>query len=439
MKFYDRKEEIDILEGIYQQVDVSGKMTVISGRRRVGKTMLALEFAKDKTHLYFFISKTSENLLCNECIRTIKDQYDLPVLGEINRFVQVFELVLQLAQKGKIVLIIDEFQEFYTINPSVYSQIQNLWDRYKKSSNIHLIFIGSVYSLMVKIFEKSHEPLFGRADRMLFIKPFPVKVIKKILLDYDSFSLDNLFVLYVVSGGIPRYLEILADSMALKSKRIFDFIIRKDSPFLNEGKNLLIEEFGSKYGIYFSILELISMGKTSRPTMESIFKKNIGGYLDRLESVYGVIGKVKPFNAKPMGRVVKYRIRDNFLNFWFRFIHKNRSALETGNFGYVLQVLERDFATYSGLLLEKLFHDLIAQSFEYNRVGNYWEKGNQNEIDLIAVNEIEKTMLVADIKLNQDKINIEKLKIKAKNIVLNFTAYKVEYKGLSLQNILDYI
>ena len=88
-----------------------------------------------------------------------------------------------------------------------------------------------------------------------------------------------------------------------------------------------------------------------------IFKKNIGGYLDRLESVYGVIGKVKPFNAKPMGRVVKYRIRDNFLNFWFRFIHKNRSALETGNFGFVLQVLERDFATYSGLLLEKLFHD----------------------------------------------------------------------------------
>ena len=439
LKFYNRKEDISILEDIYRQIDVSGKMTVITGRRRVGKTMLASEFAKGKKSIYLFISKSSENLLCTESIKIITENFELPVIGTIDSFAKVFELVLQLAQREKIVLIIDEFQEFYTINPSIYSEFQNLWDKYKKKSKIHLIFIGSVYSLIVKIFEKSSEPLFGRADRMLLIKPFSASVIKNILDDYDSFSPDNLFLLYVITGGIPRYLEILANNAAFCREDIFDFILQKDSPFLNEGRNLLIEEFGGRYAIYFSILELISTGKTSRPAIESILQKNTGGYLDRLDSVYGVIGKVVPFDAKPMGKTVKYRIGDNFLNFWFRFINKNRFAIETGNFGYIRTILDRDFDTYSGTMLERLFHDLIAGTFKYNRIGYYWEKKNRNEIDLIAVNDMKKRMLVADIKLNPDKINIETLKTKAKNIVSRFADYDIEYNGFSIPTISEYL
>lgn len=107
--------------------------------------------------------------------------------------------------------------------------------------------------------------------------------------------------------------------------------VMPNSLFIEEGKNLLIEEFGKDYGIYFSILSLIASGKTSRPAIESILETTVGGYLDRLENDFGLIKKIRPVLAKPNSRMVKYSVEDNFLNFWFRFIFKHRSAIEIGN------------------------------------------------------------------------------------------------------------
>jgi uncharacterized protein len=121
MKFYDREEELKILESIYSQTDEYGKMTVVTGRRRVGKTLLVKNFAKDKKNLYFFVSKKSESLLCSEFIENIQELTNEKVFGEIRSFAQVFEMLLIYAKKEKFVLVIDEFQEFYNINKSVYS------------------------------------------------------------------------------------------------------------------------------------------------------------------------------------------------------------------------------------------------------------------------------------------------------------------------------
>lgn len=95
----------------------------------------------------------------------------MPVIGEITHFRDVFKLLMELANTQHFVLIIDEFQEFYRVNPAVYSEIQNLWDQYKRQSTVHVMFIGSIYSLMIKIFQNKKEPLFGRADRILYLKP----------------------------------------------------------------------------------------------------------------------------------------------------------------------------------------------------------------------------------------------------------------------------
>jgi AAA+ ATPase superfamily predicted ATPase len=123
-----------------------------------------------------------------------------------------------------------------------------------------------------------------------------------------------------------------------------DFILKDNSPFLNEGKNLLIEEFGKDYGTYFSILELIAQGKTGRSEIESILEKPTGGFLDRLENDYHLIERYKSIHAKPKSRSQKYLIKDNFLKFWFRFIYKNRSAIEMGNFAYVKEIIRCDFS-----------------------------------------------------------------------------------------------
>ena len=109
---------------------------------------------------------------------------------------------------------------------------------------------------------------------------------------------------------MPKYIDLLVVNSALSFDKIIDFIIDTNSPFINEGKNLLIEEFGKEYGTYFSILELISNGKTGRSEIESILEHNIGGYLDRLENNYALIKKYKPINARPNSRLQKYRIID---------------------------------------------------------------------------------------------------------------------------------
>ena len=165
----------------------------------------------------------------------------------------------------------------------------------------------------------------------------------------------------------------------------------------------------------------------------------MGGFLDRLEHEYSVIEKHKPINAKPDSRIQKYKIKDNFLNFWFRFIYKNRSAVETGNFQYVKDLILRDFSTFSGIMLERFFCDIFNATGKYNRIGSYWEKGNQNEIDLVAVNDMQKRLVVAEIKLNSDRINISVLKNKAARMLTDFKNYEVEFLALSLDDTVNYL
>ncbi|MCM2359647.1 MAG: ATP-binding protein [Geobacteraceae bacterium] len=439
MKFYNRTSELAELGRLYEQASAAARMTVITGRRRVGKTMLALEFARGHRSLYLFVSKKSEPLLCAEYLEEIKKTFDVPVYGEVKHFRDVFAILLDLAKKERLTLIIDEFQEFFAINPAVYSEIQHLWDVNKSACRMNLICIGSVYSLMHRIFEEAKEPLFGRADRILILRPFSIKNIQSVLRDYGRDEIKTLFDCYALTGGLPKYLEILASDGAFSYDEMLKLMLNEHSPFLNEGKNLLVEEFGKEYGTYFSILELIASGKTARTEIESILEIHVGAYLARLESDYGIISRRKPINARPNARLLKYFINDNFLNFWFRFIYRNRSAVETGNYAYIREIIDRDYATWSGLMLERFFHELFAGSGEYNVIGSYWEKGNQNEIDLVAVNDLKKKIAIAEIKVNRARINPDNLKKKSDKLLGAYQGYEVTWLGLGLEDAANYL
>ncbi|MBI5192037.1 MAG: ATP-binding protein [Nitrospirae bacterium] len=439
MKFYNRKQELHELNRLYNQSKDTARMTVITGRRRVGKTMLALEFAGKHKFIYLFVSRKSEHLLCMEYIEEIKKHFPLPVIGDIKFFKDVFALLLDLSKKERFILIIDEFQEFYNVNSAAYSEIQRLWDLNKSKCKMNLICIGSVYSLMHKIFEESKEPLFGRADRILFLKPFTIKDTYRVLSDHRASDMRSLFDCYVLTGGMPKYLDILTSNDALSYKDILNFMLTPNSPFINEGKNLLIEEFGKEYGTYFSILELISIGKTARTEIESVLEIHAGAYLARLENDYALISRHKPVGAKPGSRLQKYKITDNFLNFWFRFIFRNLSAAETENYSYIKEIINRDYSSYSGRILERFFHQIFAETGNYNVIGSYWEKGNQNEIDLLAINDLKKEITMADIKLDRGKINLNALKTKAGGLLNIYSGYKVKWLGLSLEDMKDYL
>ena len=138
MKFYNRKQELDILEQLSLQTCKESRMTVLTGRRRVGKTRLALEFAGNHKYLYFFIAKKSEQLPCEDFLAEIKKNFSIPVIGEIRSFKDIFALLIELSKADQFTFILDEFQEFYMINPAVYSEIQRLWDLHKNLSGLRL-------------------------------------------------------------------------------------------------------------------------------------------------------------------------------------------------------------------------------------------------------------------------------------------------------------
>ena len=431
MKFYNREKELKNLKKIEKASKESAKMTIIVGRRRIGKTTLIKEAYPQK--LYLFVSKKNEALLCEEFIKIVEQQLEVKIFGEIKKFKELFEYLMELSTKRAFTLIIDEFQEFLAINKSLYSDMQNIWDSYKNRSQMNLILSGSIYSLMKRIFEDRREPLFGRANNKIELKAFSVGTLKEILEDYSpNYSSDDLLSFYILTGGVAKYVEIFVDAKAFTLEEQLDLIFDDYSLFLDEGKNLLIEEFGKEYTTYFSILSLIASSKTSRTEMESILERNIGGYLDKLEAEYSIIKKVKPIFAKEGSRTVKYEIVDNFFNFWFRFIYKYRSAIELENYEYVKNIVKRDYETYSGLFLERYFQEKLRLSFNYSAIGNYWERGNQNEIDIVAVNEDEKRMLIAEVKRNLKKIDLYKLKQKALKLTAKYKQYSVEYVGFSL-------
>ncbi len=439
MRFYDRDAELALLKTMFSQAEQSGKMTVITGRRRVGKTMLSLESVRNRKFVYLFVSKKSEQLLVEDFLNEIKKTFDYPVIGVFRTMSQIFELLLEIGKKERFTVIIDEFQEFININPSVYGEIQKLWDLNKFDVGMSVIFSGSVYSVMTRLFEDAKEPLFGRADRIIVLQPFNIKTIWEILRDHGVNDYRLLTDYYIITGGIPKYIDLLVTNNIFSFNDATDFICQEYSPFLNEGKNLLIEELGKEYATYFSILSLISSGKTSRPEIESILEKQIGGYIGRMTSTYGIIRSKRPINSKQQSKTIKYEIVDNFLRFWFRFIHKNNSAIESGNYSYLKEIIKRDYYTYSGPLLEKFFHELFALTGQYNRIGSYWEKGNLNEIDLVAVNDMEKRITIAEVKRNRESVSIAALKQKSKLLLQSYKKYDAEYLALSFEDITDYL
>jgi AAA+ ATPase superfamily predicted ATPase len=314
--------------------------------------------------------------------------------------------------------------------------MQNIWDAKKDASKINLILCGSVYSLMKQIFEQAKEPLFGRSTARLHVRPFSVLTLKEILRDnYPEYSNDDLLAFYMITGGVAKYVELLAVAKAFDLDSIINEICTDNSEFLDEGRNMLIDEFGKDYGNYFSILTLIASSKTSRTEIESIMEMQTGGFLDRLENDFGLITKVRPLFSKPGSRSVKYLINDNFLHFWFRFIYKYRGAIEMRNFAYVKDLIMREYTTYSGRMLERYFTAKLAESENLSAIGSWWEKGNQNEIDIVAVNEYEKYVIIAEVKRQAKNIDLSLLRKKAENLVNTLKGYRIEFKGFSITDM----
>lgn len=439
MRFFDRKEEIATLRNIRSMARQNAQFTVVTGRRRIGKTWLVRNAYEDEPMLYFFVARKAERDLCEDYRQEIEARLGVPTMGQAGRFADVFEFLMKYSATHPITLFIDEFQEFFRVNSSVYSDMQRIWDLYSPQSQMNLVVCGSIYSLMNRIFRDEREPLYNRQTHLLTVRPFAPAVLKEILAAYHpDYTPEDLLALYTFTGGVAKYVQLLVDAGATTKDQMIGQIVKADSIFLGEGKAILIEEFGKDYGVYFSILSAIARGKTSRAEIESVVGREIGGYLTKLENEYEVIAKKQPLFAKNSARNVRYTIEDNFFSFWFRFIYKYSYMLEIENYESLRTIIHRDYETFSGLMLERYFRHVLMGPRTYTRMGGWWDRKGENEIDIVAENELEKRATFFEVKRQADNIDLDVLRLKAAAFLRAtgaFKGYALSYKGLSMADM----
>ena len=273
------------------------------------------------------------------------------------------------------------------------------------------------------------------------VRPFTPAVQKEILTEYHpGHTAEDLLALYSFTGGVAKYVQLLVDAGATTKSAMLDHIIKADSIFLGEGKAILIEEFGKDYGVYFSILSAIARGKTSRSEIENVVGREIGGYLTKLENEYEVIAKKQPLFEKSSTKNIRYTIEDNFFTFWFwfRFIYKYSYMLEIENYESVKTIINRDYETFSGLMLERYFRRVLIERQAYTRIGGWWDRKGENEIDIVAENELDGEATFFEVKRKADNIDMKVLENKAAAFLRatgEFKGYKISYKGLSMDDM----
>jgi len=434
MRFYDRESELKILDRNRAMSKNGGVFTVITGRRRIGKTALIKESEKNRKLLYIFVPRTNEVMLCERLARNAAADLGVKLVNS-GRFHDLFEQLMVYGKENNFTFVIDEFQELDRIDRSIMSSIQELWDQYKSVSMINLIVCGSVHSMMIKIFERNKEPLFGRATSKLNLGPFRPSVLKMILRDHNpNYKKDDLLFLYMVTGGVPKYVELLMDSRSTSLEKMLDYVCSQDSYFLKEGKDLLISEFGKDYGTYFSILEVIANGKNTLKEINDMIGKECGTYLENLETEYSIIRKNRPMFSKGNSRDVRWRISDNYLRFYFRFISSDISRAEFGRYDLLKKAILSGYEQYSGKVLEDYFRDKIAEEEVFTQIGSYWDRNGQNELDLVVLDDADKKAIVADIKRNPSKLDLGELRRKSET-VHGLSKYDVDYRSLSLDDM----
>jgi AAA+ ATPase superfamily predicted ATPase len=332
--------------------------------------------------------------------------------------------------------MIDEFQDFKYVNPAIYGEMQEIWDLYKGTTKVNLIVSGSVHSMMVKLFEDSNEPLFGRATSKIELHPFSISVMKTILKEHNpNYSSEDILTLYMLTGGVPEYLGVLMDAGRTTAEKMIDGVTSVDSVFIRDGREIVVSEFGKDYKTYFSIMQLIAGGKNRRAEIESVLGIDAGAFLQRLESEYSFIRQNSPIFSEPGSRNFRWCVADMYLRFYFRFILPNNDYVESGRLELLNRAIKNGLDEYKGRVLEDYFRQRIVEEETYTEVGSYWNRKGDVEVDIVVLNGFDKKAEIIEVKRNPKKLDMNALIVKAETMKHDLKDYDVCYRGLSMDDV----
>jgi len=396
MRFFDREMELERLGEITAQAFRSGgRLTVMTGRRRVGKTELIRQHMKEVGGIYWFVGRRHVEVLKDDFGRVAAERFPQLRGARYERISDLLRAVLLQSRSEPLLLVIDEFQNLLQVDPGAFSEVQAIWDELHHDARCHLLVAGSMYTMIRQIFEDRKEPLFGRATDRMRVQPFTPSVVREILEEHDR--VEDLLPFYAIMGGIPRYYELVDKNELWRApldKVLERLIFERGSILYDEGRALLLEEFGRDHQVYFSVLAAIAAGNTRANRIADatgLVSTSLSNYLSKLEKRYEVVERRVPF-GESKSRRGRYRLRDPFLSFWFRYIYRNASFLEVGAARRVVDRVMEDLPNH----LCGAFEDLCAETLlertrrgedvlglDIEELGRWWDRGKA-EIDLVA-------------------------------------------------------
>lgn len=437
MRFYDREKEICILKENEQQSKHSAVFTVLRGRMRVGKTTLLKTALKGCDYAYLPVTNDNEEILCQLFQKTLEEKLAILIDGAITKLCDLFEIILRESLNRHFTIILDGVEELYDVAPLFFTKMRKLWNVYHHNSHLHLIISCCIKPPIRHIFEDNNGQLYNCPSTILTLEPFSINTLKHIFKDHClDYQNEDLLCLFMITGGVPKYVEILMDACCYTKEEMLDYVCRKDSYFIQEGYNIVDQLFGDNGVTYFSVLQLVARSLDSFHDKGTLMQRRLYSYLINLEKEYEIVTCLKPILSNSKNAVYAYEISDQFLRFWFRFIAPYQSSVEEDKMLLVREIIEENYNSFSGRTLEQYFHRQVKESGLHTEVGYWWSREGKSEIDLLALNERNRTGLVAEIKRNSKDIRISKLEEKINALPPNrFGKYTFRLHALSIKDM----
>lgn len=421
--FVGRHQELEQLNQAYQENNF--QFTVIYGRRRIGKTSLINEFLKDKKAIYYVaLEENAEDNLkrFSDAISILKNT-DQGGKEKFANFEECFKEITRLAQKQRVILVIDEFPYLAKAYPTISSMLQSYIDHEFKETNLFLILCGSSMSFMERQVLGYQSPLYGRRTLALKLEPFKLSEAHEML---PKLSKEDAFIINTVCGGVPQYLSYMSDSMSVADNIKKNFL-SKSGRLFDEPNNLLQQELRDPTN-YNSIINAIASGASKHSKIAQSAHLQTGPlttYLNNLIDL-GIVEKKLPVTEqkKSKSKNIVYRICDGMFRFWYTFVGKQTDLIERGLTDLAWVKVQKGLSDFMGPEFEKYSQDFMwSQDMNekivpnpFIHLGNWWgtdkRTHQQVELDIVGFSDDERDGYFGECKWKNEPISrsvLEKL------------------------------
>ena len=391
-EFVNREEELATLRERFS--NRGAEFIVVYGKRRIGKSALLQKFMEDADGTYFFCRIESQKEMLKRFSSQIAEEMNMEYLKEapFTTWDSLLDFFIRNTTDN-FAIVFDEFPYAVGANPALPSVFQDYWDTKLKKTNLKIVICGSSVAMMESLLGYK-SPLYGRRTAQMNIDQMNFKNSCRFMEDY---SFVEKITVYSICGGTPAYLMEFGD--APLNRCIEDRIFKKDAFMYNEVPFLLREEL-KEPRIYFSILNAISIGKTtlSEIVNHTGYEKGIiTKYLSVLSDLK-LVSRQIPVTEGVKSRKGIYVINDNFFVFWFRYVFNNMEMIEKNLSSELVKFILEQSNEMCSRAFEKICVEFLLMNppFDFTRIGSWWH--GEREIDIVALNDNTKEILFCECK-----------------------------------------